>query len=113
MKEFVCIVCPRGCRLKIDDELNVTGNSCPRGANYAKEEATAPKRIITSTVRVNNRENLLVSVKTSIAVPKGMMFEVMKEINKISVSAPTHIGDIALSNVLNTGADIVITKEIK
>ena len=44
MRELTCIVCPRGCRLKIDDDLNVTGNSCPRGAQYAKDELTNPKR---------------------------------------------------------------------
>ena len=30
-KELVCIVCPRGCHLTIDENNNVTGNSCPRG----------------------------------------------------------------------------------
>ena len=112
MKEFTCIVCPRGCRLTIDDNLNVTGNSCPRGAQYAKDEVTNPKRMITSFVRVKNRENTVVSVKTSTSIPKGMIFEVMDEINKVGVDAPTHIGDIAIKNVLNTGADIIITKNI-
>lgn len=113
MKEFTCIVCPRGCRLKIDDELNVTGNSCPRGAEYAKNEVTNPKRMITSFMRVKNRENCVVSVKTSNAIPKGMIFQVMEEINKTGVNAPTNIGDVAISNVLNTGVDIIITKNIK
>ena len=34
MKEFVCIECPKGCRLTIDENLNVTGNTCIRGKNY-------------------------------------------------------------------------------
>lgn len=113
MKELTCIVCPRGCRLTIDDELNVTGNSCPRGAQYAKDELTNPKRMITSFVRVKNRENTVVSVKTSTSIPKGMIFDVMNEIDKVRVTAPTKIGDIAINNVLNTGADIIITKNIK
>lgn len=113
MKELTCIVCPRGCRLKIDDELNVTGNFCPRGAQYAKDELTNPKRMITSFVRVKNRENCVASVKTSSSIPKGMIFEVMEEINKVGVVAPVKIGDIAIKNVLGTGADIVITKNIK
>lgn len=112
MKELTCIVCPRGCRLFIDDELNVTGNSCPRGAIYAKDELTNPKRMITSFVRVKNRENTVASVKTSSSIPKAMIFEVMEEINKVGVNAPTHIGDIAIKNVLNTGVDILITKNI-
>ena len=113
MKELTCIVCPRGCRLKIDDDLNVTGNTCPRGAQYAKDEMTNPKRMITSIVRVKNRENCVVSVKTSQAIPKGMIFQVMDEINRVGVNAPTHIGDVAIANVLNTGADIIITKNVK
>lgn len=113
MREFTCIVCPRGCRLKIDDELNVTGNSCPRGALYAKEEVTNPKRNIASSVRVKNREYLLASVRTSAPIPKGMIFQVMEEINKVSVNAPTHIGDVVIKNVLGTGSDIIITKNIK
>lgn len=113
MKEFTCIVCPRGCRLTIDDNLNVTGNTCPRGKQYAIDEVTNPKRMITSIVRVKNRENEVVSVKTSNAIPKGMIFDVMNEINKVQVNAPTKIGDIAIKNVLDTGVDIVITKNIK
>ena len=113
MKELICIVCPRGCRLKVDDDLNVTGNFCPRGAQYAKDELTDPKRMITSFVRVKNRKDTVVSVKTSTAIPKGMIFEVMEEINKVGVDAPTHIGDVAIANVLGTGADIIITKNIE
>ena len=113
MKELTCIVCPRGCRLKVDDDLNVTGNFCPRGAQYAKDELTDPKRMITSFVRVKNRKDTVVSVKTSTAIPKGMIFEVMEEINKVGVDAPTHIGDVAIANVLGTGADIIITKNIE
>ena len=113
MKEFTCIVCPRGCRLIVDDNLNVTGNSCPRGAQYAKDELTNPKRMITSFVRVKNREDTVVSVKTSTSIPKAMIFDVMNEINKVGVNAPTHIGDIVIKNVLGTGADIVITKNIE
>ena len=112
MKEFTCIVCPRGCRLTIDDNMNVTGNTCPRGKEYAISEVTNPVRTITSSVRVTNREDLLVSVKTSGAIPKGKIFQVMAKINKIGVKAPCKIGQVVLSNVLGLGVDIVITKNI-
>lgn len=112
MKELTCIICPRGCHLQIDDSLNVTGNFCPRGAKYAKEEITCPKRIITTFIRVNNRENTVVSVKTSDSIEKALMFKVLEEINKVKVSAPVKVGDVVIKNVLGTGADVVITKEI-
>ena len=112
MKEFTCIICPRGCRLSVDDNMNVTGNSCPRGKQYAISELTNPVRTITSSVRVNNREDLLVSVKTSGPIPKGRIFEVMEVINKLSVAAPTRIGDVVKANILGLGVDILITKNI-
>ena len=33
MKELICIVCPKGCHLRVDEDNGyaVTGNGCPRG----------------------------------------------------------------------------------
>lgn len=112
MKELTCIICPRGCRLTIDENQNVTGNTCPRGKAYAISEMTNPVRTITSSVRVSNREDTLVSVKTSGPIPKGKIMEVMEEINKLSANAPTRIGDVVKENILGLGVDIVITKNI-
>ncbi|MBR0294566.1 MAG: DUF1667 domain-containing protein [Bacilli bacterium] len=113
MKEMTCIVCPRGCRLKVDDEMNVTGNFCPRGKNYAISELTHPVRMVTSTVRVSNRDNMVASVKTSEAIDKDKVFMVIEAINKMSVSAPCHVGDILIKNIFDTNVDIVITKNIE
>ena len=46
MKELICIVCPKGCHLKVDEENGcaVTGNGCPRGAEYGKNELLHPAR---------------------------------------------------------------------
>ena len=53
IKEVICICCPCGCHLQVDPEndYNVTGNACPNGAAYGREELTHPTRILTSTVR--------------------------------------------------------------
>lgn len=112
-KDLTCIVCPRGCRLHIDDNNVVTGNFCPRGAKYAIDELTNPKRMITSILRVKNREDLMVSVKTENSIPKGMIFDVLEVIKKVEVNAPIHIGDVLIKNVLGTGVNIVATKEIQ
>ena len=112
MKELTCIVCPRGCRLHVDDDMNVTGNFCPRGKEYAISELTHPVRTITTSIRVNNRPYTLVSVKTSGAVPKDKIFDVMKEIDTLEISAPTRIGDVVKENILGLGVNIVITKNI-
>ena len=45
--ELTCIRCPMGCAIHVEMEngqvVSVTGNTCPRGAEYAKSEATAVK----------------------------------------------------------------------
>ena len=39
MKDMVCIVCPVGCRISVDEDSDyeVTGNKCPKGASYGKK----------------------------------------------------------------------------
>lgn len=113
MKEMTCIVCPRGCHLVVDDNMNVTGNSCPRGKAYAISELTHPTRMVTSTVRVLNRENMVASVKTSEAIDKDKVFDVIEAINKMGVNAPCHIGDVLIKNIFDSGVDILITKNIE
>ena len=67
MTELICIVCPKGCHLKVDEEngFAVTGNGCPRGEAYGYKELTNPTRVITSTVRVEGGALRRASVKTS------------------------------------------------
>ena len=112
MKEFICIVCPRGCHLKVDDEMNVTGNTCPRGKVYAINEMTNPTRMITSTVAIESEELHRVPVMTSKPIPKGKIFDVMNEINKVRVKAPIKIGDVIIKNVLGLDSDIIATRDI-
>ena len=112
MKEFICIVCPRGCHLKVDDDMNVTGNTCPRGKVYALNEITNPTRMITSTVAIESKELNRVPVMTSSPIPKGKIFDVMQEINKVRIKAPVKIGDVIIKNVLGLDSDIIATRNI-
>ena len=113
-RDMTCIICPRGCALKVEingDNLTVTGNSCPKGKQYAIDECTNPTRTVTSSVRVENREDTMVSVKTASPVPKDKIFEVMRLIRAKSVCAPVGIGDIKIKEVF--GTNIVATKNIE
>ena len=114
MKELVCIVCPRGCRLKVDEEngYSVTGNSCPRGAEYGRNEISHPTRVITSTVRIQGGLYPRCPVKTDRAVAKEKMLEIMKKLNAIDLTSPVHIGEIVLENCDGEGANIVVTKNL-
>ena len=113
MKELICIVCPRGCHLSVDDNLNVTGNSCPRGEAYAKAELTHPTRTLTSTVKIVSKNEPRCPVKSNNPLPKELIFKAMEEINHVKISAPVHIGDVIIKDIFNTGVDIVSTKNIE
>ena len=113
MKELICITCPRGCRLSVDDDLNVTGNFCPRGAAYAKAELTHPVRMVTSSVNVISETEYRLPVKTKEPIPKELIFKVMEEISNTIVHAPIYIGDVVIKDVLGTGVDIIATKNIE
>ena len=120
-KEMTCIVCPNGCTLKLDYEIRegkpvldkVTGNLCPRGLEYARQELLAPKRTIASSVLVEGGALPLVSVRTRGAIPKEKIFAVMEEIWKCRVKAPVAAGTVLLSNVLGLGADVIATKTVE
>lgn len=113
MHNFICIVCPRGCHLEVDDQGNVTGNTCPRGKQYALNEISNPTRMITSTVAIASEELRRLPVMTSAPIPKGRIFDVMAEINKVRAKAPVHIDDIVIENVLGLGVDIIATRNIE
>ncbi len=112
MKELICIICPRGCHLTVDDQLNVSGNTCPRGAVYAKQELTHPTRTLTSTVRVVSELEAMLPVKSNKPLPKEKIFEAMEVINKTCVKAPIKIGDVVIKNIFGLDVDIVATKNI-
>ena len=92
--------------------LSVSGNTCPRGAAYARQECTLPERVITAVIPVCGSD-IPLSVKTSRSVPKHMIRSVMHELSGIMISPPVSIGQIILSDILHTGADIVATRNLK
>lgn len=112
VKELICICCPRGCHLKVDDNLVVTGNTCPRGAAYGKQEVTNPTRVLTSTVRISGSNLPLCPIKSVSPLPKGKLFDAMKEINLVHLDAPVKIGDVVLANVAGTGINMVATRDM-
>lgn len=105
----ICIMCPIGCELEItkkDQTIEVSGNLCPRGKQYGTDEATCPKRIVTSIVKCS--KDLYCSVKTTCPVEKGKIEEVLHE---IAIIPPKNykFGEILIKNVAGTDADIVVT----
>ena len=114
-RELTCIVCPKGCQLKVELEnnkiLSVEGYTCKRGLEYANTECTAPMRPLTTTAPVIGGG--VVPVKTDKPVPKELMLECMKVINTARVSPDTKIGDTVIENILDTGANVITTRNVK
>ena len=116
VKNLTCINCPMGCALAVemngDEIVSVSGNTCSRGDAYARKELTDPTRIVTSTVRVTGGNSDTVSVKTKEDIPKGKIFECIRALKNVCAQAPVHIGDVIVSNVADTGIDVVATSNV-
>ncbi|PKK98222.1 MAG: molybdopterin oxidoreductase [Tenericutes bacterium HGW-Tenericutes-2] len=112
MKRITCIICPVGCHLAIDDDMNVSGNKCEKGKNYAQIEMTDPKRMLTTTVKTTSSIYPRLSVKTNHPISKKLIFKALNEINEIIISKDVKIGDVIIDNILDTKIDIVATKSI-
>jgi CxxC motif-containing protein len=104
-----------GCSLKVSKigtEYKVEGNTCKRGEKYGIEEMTNPRRVITTTVKLEGAYLNLLPVKTQDSIPKGMIFDIMEELDKIVVKSPVNVGDIIVEDILGTGVNIVSAKAI-
>lgn len=115
-KELVCIGCPLGCNLKVEisqeGTMEVTGNICPRGADYARKELTDPRRIVTSSVKVQGGHLPCVSVKTETDIPKDKIFECVRALKDVVLTAPVEIGRVVAEDVAGTGVRVIATKRI-
>lgn len=112
-KNLTCIICPRGCSMTAEvqgQSVTVTGHTCPKGEEYAINEMLHPMRTVTATVRVSNRKDTMVSVKTQTTVAKDAMMAVMAALRNITVEAPITIGQVILPDV--EGSPIVATKQV-
>lgn len=117
-KNFTCVVCPIGCALHAEyDEGNpsscrVTGNSCPRGEKYAKNEIVSPERTLTGTVKIRSEWLPMLPVKTSAPIPKDLMFEAMRILRGLSLDAPVKQGDVVYRDFLKPGIDLVACRTV-
>ena len=115
MTELTCIVCPRSCKLQIETDggtITVTGNGCKRGAVFAQNEMTDPRRTICSTVATVFPEVPVLPVRVSDEIPKANIFDVMREINRTVVKTRIGRGDVVIKNVLGLGADVIATSDL-
>ncbi len=114
-KQMICLVCPRGCHLEVeeqDGDIRVSGNFCPKGIPYAHAEWKHPERVLTTTVSVRGAAIDLVPVKSAKAIPKDKLMAAMDCLRTLELQAPLTIGQVAFANILDTGVDMIVTRSI-
>ena len=113
---YLCIGCPLGCRLEVEEEegavVEVRGFACKRGEEYAQQEHSDPRRMVTTTVRVRNGLWARLPVRTTATVPKNRVREVCQLLRRISVTAPVKRGDVIVANALGAGADVIASRDM-
>lgn len=113
MKNMICICCPRGCHLTVDEAtLEVSGNFCPKGAEYGKNELTHPVRTVTGTVAISGGEHPRLPVRTNRAVPKDKIADVMAVLHSFAAVSPVKDGEVIIKNVAGTDADVIACKSM-
>ena len=114
MREMTCLECPRGCQLTINEEtLEVTGNNCPKGEDFARAEITNPVRVLTTTAVIESETESMLPVRTKDPIPKKSMSAAMKAIKNIRVKAPVEVGDIIVEDLVGTGVPLIATKRVR
>ena len=119
---LTCIICPMGCSMEVEVETNASGqkkvlsvkdNGCKRGEQYAAKELINPTRTLTTTIKVEGGELLLVPVKTAGEVPKASLLQCMEVVRRASCKAPVKRGDVLIYDILGTGVNVVACADIK
>lgn len=114
IREVICDICDKKCIISIDsidDELEFFGELCSEGIKYANMKINN-KDIFTTLVRIKGSKYNVVPVKSSKVLDKKLWVECSKALSRLYVGAPIKVGDIVCKNILNTGADIICTKNI-
>ncbi len=104
--ELVCIVCPRGCRIKVEEGV-VSGNGCKRGEAFAMSETTCPMRTVCSTVATTFEEYPVLPVRTDGEIPKDKISDLMKEINGVVLTKKVKRGDVVIEKAVGTDVNVI------
>ncbi len=116
MKEIICIVCPNSCKLQVfkdeTGEVQVEGYGCSRGIQYGKDEYTAPKRTLITTVKIEDGELPVLPVRSKEGIPKGQLFKAMEVVNHVTAKAPVQMGDVIIPNLLGLGIEVIASRSM-
>jgi CxxC motif-containing protein len=136
---LTCILCPIGCELEVrrdGESLDVRGNECDKGLDFAADEVLRPKRNLATSIPARTEAGAvgtlparsaagaagtfpargtaarMISVRLSGGVPREMIFPILAEIAKLRPPLPLKRGQVLIANVLGTGVDVIATRTV-
>jgi CxxC motif-containing protein len=114
---IICVGCPLGCEIKLtlsdgDEVIEVGGNRCKEGKQYALEEFSNPVRTLTATVLTKDSSQALLPVRTSKPILKTLLRQGMDVIADTIVRAPIKMGDVIVPNLLDTGVNVIASSDL-
>ena len=115
-KEYVCIVCPNSCRLTVEEkggEIIVEGAGCKRGIEHGKNEYTAPKRMLTTTVAVKGGIHPRLSVVSDGEISREKMKDCLHLLYGLELTAPVAYREVIVDNIEGTGVNIIASREMR
>lgn len=117
-RKITCTLCPLGCEMEVlvdeekDEVISVEGNECPQGEEFAIQRIKEIRCEVPTTVEQEGNDYTL-AVKTEQPVSRELIPDVMKETAYVKADIGTKKGDIIISNVAGTGADLVAISDYR
>lgn len=116
-KNITCIICPNSCQMEVEyiegRGILIAGYRCERGAEYGKNEFCIPKRVFTSSIKINGANRRMLPVRSDRPIPKEKFMDCMKEIKKILLQAPIMEQQIIIPDILDTDANIIASMTLE
>ncbi|MHB8276275.1 MAG: DUF1667 domain-containing protein [Candidatus Humimicrobiaceae bacterium] len=110
-----CIICPKSCKIKVfkeNNDIKTEGGGCRKGRTYAINEFIEPRRIFTTTIRVENSNHKVIPVKTSKAIKKEYWREAKRICNDLKVNIPVSFNAVLFKDFLEKDIDLISTREV-
>ena len=115
-RTMICVLCPNSCEITAEVRdgrlVRCTGNRCPQGEDYARQELLAPMRNIATSVEVAGGDLPLCSVRLTGPIPKERIFEAAAVIHRCRLTAPVRSGQVVLPDLLGLGVDVIATRNV-
>ena len=115
-KTLTCIICPRGCVLTVAIDggmATVSGQACPKGETYGRQEAVEPLRSLTTTVRTDSPSRPRLPVRGDGDIPLRRLREALSTLDEVVARAPIKHGDVLVKDILGLGVNLIATDDLQ